>query len=245
MARIQPLDGEGRPAAEGRIVFVSISMSNATMEFSAFKRIADQSPLKSDKVTVVDCAQGGQTMAAWSAPDARPWGEAMNRLERVGVTPRQVQVAWIKLANAGPSGSMKDHLGRLEADTIEVLHHAKEKFPNLRIAYLGSRIWAGNASTGLNPEPYAYEGAFACRHLIQKQMAGEESLAIGKSPLLLWGPYLWAEGTKGRKTDQLVWTSEDFGRDGTHPSESGREKVAKLLLEFFSTDPLAKGWFAK
>ena len=245
LAQIKPLNAEGKPAADGRIVFVSISMSNATMEFSTFNRIADQAPQKSDKVTIVDCAQGGQTMAAWSTPDARPWTEAMNRLQRAGVTPQQVQAAWIKPANAGPSGSMKDHLERLEADTVAVLQLAKQKFPNLRIAYLSSRIWAGNASTGLNPEPYAYEGAFACRHLIQKQMSGDAALAAEKSPVLLWGPYLWAEGTKGRKIDKLVWTPEDFGRDGTHPSPSGQEKVARLLLDFLSTDPLAKGWFAK
>lgn len=245
LAQIKPLDAEGKASADGRIVFVSISMSNATMEFSTFKRNADAAPQKSDKVTIVDCAQGGQTMAAWASSDAPPWQEAMNRLQKASVTPQQVQVAWIKLANAGPSGSMAEHLGKLETDTIGVLQSAKQKFPNLRIAYLGSRIWAGNATTPLNPEPYAFEGAFAVRRLIQKQMGGDAALASDKSPLLLWGPYLWAEGEKGRKTDGLVWTREDFGRDGTHPSESGNQKVSKLLLDFFSNDPLAKGWFAK
>ena len=184
-------------------------------------------------------------MAAWAPPDARPWQEAMKRIESAGVTPQQVQVAWIKLANAGPSGSKTEHLAKLETDTIAVLHNAKQKFPNLRIAYLASRIWAGNASTGLNPEPYAYEGAFAVRHLIQRQMSGDEALASGKSPLLLWGPYLWAEGEKGRKLDDLKYVKDDFSGDGTHPSNIGREKVSKLLLDFFSTDPLAKSWFAK
>ena len=157
----------------------------------------------------------------------------------------QVQVAWIKLANKGPSGTMPDHLTKLENDTIRVLQNARAKFPNLRIAYLGTRIWAGNAKGGLNPEPYAYETAFAVRHLIQRQMKGEDALAAGKSPLLLWGPYLWAEGTKGRQSDDLKWEAGDFTGDGVHPSESGREKVAQRLLEFFSTDPLARGWFAK
>jgi lysophospholipase L1-like esterase len=84
------------------------------------------------------------------------------------------------------------------------------------------------------------------RHLIQQQMNGDESeLAATKSPLLLWGPYLWAEGEKGRKLDDLKYVKDDFADDGTHPSRSGREKVAKQLLEFFATSPLAKGWFAK
>jgi hypothetical protein len=245
LAQIKPLDAAGKPSDSGKIVLVSISMSNATQEFSFFKQIADKDERKSGKLTIVDCAQGGQAMAEWVPADGGPWREAMNRIERAGVSPEQVQVAWIKLANVGPSGSMKEHLDKLEADTTTVLHNAKKRFPNLRIAYLGSRIWAGNATGGLNPEPYAYEGAFSVRHLIQKQMNGDESLASGKSPLLLWGPYLWAEGEKGRKLDDLKYLKEDFAGDGVHPSGSGREKVAKQLLEFFATNPLAKGWFAK
>ena len=245
LAEIQPLDTEGKPSEGGKIALVSISMSNATQEFSFFKGIADKDSRKSDKLTIVDCAQGGQTMAAWAQPEGRPWPEAMNRLKAAEVSPQQIQVAWVKLANAGPSGSKTEHLATLEADTIKVLHLLKERFPNLRVAYLASRIYGGYASTGLNPEPYAYEGAFAVRHLIQQQMNGDESLALSKSPLLLWGPYLWADGEKGRKFDDLKYTKEDFGGDGTHPSNSGREKVAKQLLEFFATSLLAKGWFAK
>ena len=46
------------------------------------------------------------------------------------------------------------------------------------------------------------------------------------------GPYLWADGLKGRKDGQVVWKREDFGPDGTHPSMLGREKVARLLMNF-------------
>lgn len=243
LKQIRPLDAEGRPSDSGRVVLVSISMSNATQEFSTFKGIADHDPRKSQRLMIVDCAQGGQTMAAWAQPEGRPWPEAMNRLQNAGVSPQQVQVAWVKLANAGPSGSKADHLSILEADTVRVLHLLKQRFPNLRIAYLGSRIYAGHASTGLNPEPYAYEGAFAVRHLIQRQLAGDAELTADPSPLLLWGPYLWAEGEKGRRFDDLKWLKEDFAADGTHPSGSGREKVARQLLEFFANSPYAKSWF--
>ena len=125
-----------------------------------------------------------------------------------------------------------------------MLQHAKSRFPNLRIAYLSSRIYGGYATTPLNPEPYAYESAFAARWLIQKQIAGDRELQFddrggaAKAPLLLWGPYLWADGVKGRKSDKLVYRRDDLAQDGTHPSQAGREKVAQLMLEFFKTHEL-------
>lgn len=65
LAQIKPIDG--------KIAFVSISMSNATMEFSYFKRLADADARKSAEVTIVDCAQGGQAMAEWVDPAGSPW----------------------------------------------------------------------------------------------------------------------------------------------------------------------------
>jgi hypothetical protein len=249
-ARIQPLDAEGKPAADGRVVLVSISMSNATQEFSTFKRIADADPAKSGRLTIVDCAQGGQAMAEWVDPEAGPWREAKRRIAAANVTPQQVQVAWIKLANKGPRGDLNEHGKKLQQDTVAVIRNAKSTFPQLQIAYLGSRIYAGYAAGPLNPEPYAYESAFVVRWLIQDQIKGESSLNAdsGKgpvvAPVLLWGPYFWGDGVVTRQADKLVWTREDLGPDGTHPSNSGREKVARMLLDFFKTDESAAPWFA-
>lgn len=241
---IQPRDASGQPAAEGVIGFVALSMSNATQEFSFFKRMADASPLKHPRVTIVDCAQGGQAMAEWASADAPTWKVARERLSAAAVTPAQVQVAWVKLANKGPAGSLEEHGRKLERDTLALLHHARALFPNLRIVYFGSRTYGGYATSGLNPEPYAFESAFAARWLIERQMRGDPELALTRAPLLLWGPYLWADGTRGRKIDGLIWERSDFVADGVHPSAAGRQKVADLLMNFLTTDPLAKPWFA-
>jgi hypothetical protein len=249
LARIEPLDDTGKPAKDGKIGFISLSMSNATQEFSTFKRLADADKEKSPRVAIVDCAQGGQAMAEWAPPDAAPWREALRRLEAARVSPEQVQVAWVKLANKGPQGSLKEHGEKLKRDTVALLQNAKKRFPNLRVVYLGSRIYGGYTAGPLNPEPYAYETAFATRWLIQDQWKGDAALNWDtsrgevKSPLLAWGPYFWGDGTTPRKEDKLVWTREDFARDGTHPSDSGREKVAKMLLQFCKQEELAKSWF--
>ena len=252
LSMIQPLSATGEPADDGRIVLVSISMSNATQEFSRFKQIADKDPHKSPRLTIVDCAQGGQAMAEWVKPDAPPWLETARRLQRANVTPQQVQVAWIKLANKGPRGDLQQHGRKLQQDTLAVIQNAKKRFPNLRIAYLSSRIYGGYSGGPLNPEPFAYESAFSVRWLIQDQIQGNLELNYNsagaptkpvKAPLLLWGPYLWADGVTPRSSDALTWQRENLGRDGTHPSQSGRDKVARMLLTFFKDHPLAKSWF--
>lgn len=250
-AAIMPLNADGEPAQDGRVGLISISMSNATQEFSKFKELADRDERKSRHVVIVDCAQGGQAMAQWADPNARAWLEAERRLSEAAVAARQVQVAWIKLANVRPTGGLMDHGRRLYDDTAAVLRNAKKRFPRLAVAYLGSRIYGGYSDRPLNPEPYAYEGALVVRWLIQDQMKAAAPLrheAAGASaqvPLLLWGPYLWADGMTPRKANGLVWRREDFAADGVHPSESGRLKVAHMLLAHFTTDALAKTWFTK
>ena len=147
--------------------------------------------------------------------------------------------------------SFPKHAEALKGHMVGLLNKLTDHFPNLRIAYLSSRIYGGYAKTPLNPEPYAYESAFTVRWLIQDQIKGEAALnfdsekGVVKSPLLLWGPYLWADGEKGRMAGDLVWKPEDLGPDGTHPSDSGRRKVAELLLRFVKTDPTARIWFTK
>jgi hypothetical protein len=252
-AKIRPLDAQGNPAPDGKIVLLSIGMSNTTQEFSKLKELADRDAAKSIRVVIVDGAQGGQDAARWSTPDAPAWRAAEERLRAAGVTTQQVQAVWMKHARIGPAryGEFPEHVKELKGHVLASLNIARERYPNLRLAFLSSRIYAGHAVTPLNPEPYAYESAFAVRGLIQDQMKGDGKLnwdaAKGpvKAPLLLWGPYLWGDGVTPRKSDGLVWQREDLGGDGTHPSPSGREKVARLLLGFLKSDPCAKGWFLR
>jgi len=260
LARIQPLDAEGKPSKTGKIVLISLGMSNTTQEFSFFKKLADADPNKSPYVVIVDCAQGGQAAHEWAFPDERrnkerpsPWTVMDRRIEQAGFSPAQVQAVWLKQAQMGPArlGEFPKHAQSLQNDTAEILRMLKTRFTNLRIAYLSSRIYGGYATGSLNPEPYAYESAFSVRWLIEDQINGNPDLnydsAKGpvKSPLLLWGPYLWADGVNSRKRDEVVWKREDLAGDGTHPSMSGRRKVAEMLLRFFKTDPNATAWFLK
>ena len=248
--QIAPLDAEGRSSPNGKIVLLSIGMSNTTQEFQAFQALAAADPSLNPRLTLVDGAQGGQTAHITADPKAKFWEVVAERLRNAGVTGRQVQVAWVKQANARPTEPFPIEAKRLQADLIRTLQNLHDKFPNLKIAYLSSRIYGGYALTPLNPEPHAYESGFAVKWVIAGQISGSPELnydpAKGpvRSPWVAWGPYLWADGIQGRKIDKLVWTRNDLAeRDGTHPSESGRRKVAQLLMDFLKTDPTSKPWF--
>ncbi len=253
LAQIKPLDKDGKPAADGKIVLLSVGMSNTTMEFQVFRQMANKDPDKNPSLVIVDGAQGGQAAKQWMNDTDKVWGVVEQRLAQAGVTAKQIQVVWLKQAQQQPAqfGDFPKHARQLKADIIKDIQQVKAHYPNVRVIYLSSRIYAGYARLPLNPEPYAYEGAFAVRWIIQDQIKGDKELncdpAKGqvKAPVLLWGPYLWTDGTAGRKADKLVWTADDVGGDGTHPSPSGQQKVAQMLLEFFKTNDLAKSWFVR
>jgi hypothetical protein len=247
LTKITPLDAQGKPSRNGKIVFISLGMSNAAGEFRLFKDIADSDPHKSPAVSIVNCAIGGAGVSSWAVPRSGTWHKVAQRLKEAGVSAEQVQVAWIKHADPGPSPDtvplqyarhVKDRLAASLAIT-------RSTFPNLRVAYLSSRIYGGYNIAGIrrvNPEPFAYETAYSVRWVIQDQIASRKKGKVD-GPVLLWGPYLWADGVTPRKSDKLVWERKDLSADGVHPSKSGGRKVANLLLKFFKNDTGAKTWF--
>ena len=258
LAEIEPLGESGRPAKNGKIVLLSIGMSNTTQEFAAFQRLANADSRKRREVVLVNGSQGGRDARSWAndatGDDERgTWAEVARRLELAEVTPAQVQVVWIKHALAGPAryGEFPRHAEALADDLQTIVREARKRFPNLRAAFLSSRIYGGyaDADARLNPEPYAYESAFAVRQVIERQISGDRELNFDAmrgavhAPLLLWGPYLWADGQNPRKADQLTWQRNEFAKDGTHPNQLGCQKVAEQLLKFFTTDKFGKSVF--
>lgn len=247
-AHIAPLDASGNPDADGALVLLSVGMSNATQEFQEFIAAAAGDATLNPRLRIVDGAQGGQTASVIRDPAARFWTVIDQRLRTAGLTAAQVQAVWLKEANARPSGDAGTHALELATDLAAIARLVKDRLPNTALLYNSSRTYAGYASTALNPEPYAYASGFAVKWLVQSQIDHEPSLnadpARGpvEAPVLLWGPYLWADGTTPR-SDGLTWTCAEFGDDGTHPSAAGRRKVGEMLLRFLKDDPAAAPWF--
>jgi lysophospholipase L1-like esterase len=247
---IKPLAASGEAdEASGKIVWMSIGMSNTTQETQAFLSEMQTYPNKNPKLVLVDGAEGGQDINAITSPSAPYWNTVSNRLSNAGLTAAQVQVVWYKQAEAQPTDTaFATYPDALKQKYKTVMQSLKTKFPNLKLVYLTSRAYAGYATSKLNPEPFAWYTGWTVKRLIEDQLNGDAALNYaGSNPSsawLSWGPYLWANGTTPR-SDGLTWVASDFQSDGTHPSTTGRQKVAQQLLKFFTTDETTKPWFLK
>lgn len=265
---IRPLNAVGQADANGKIVFLSVGMSNVTQEFCGAGPTACQSfsfvgqaladpAVERTRLVIVDGAQGGKVIPDWDqVTDATYTTVRDTRLAPLGVTEAQVQAVWLKQATPGPTTSLP--AANADAYTITaglgtLVRTLKVRYPNLQIVFLSSRIYAGYAQSGtLNPEPFAYETGFAVKWLIEAQIrqgasGAPDALAGDLRPgvaaaWLTWGPYLWANGTTPR-SDGLTWLASDFAADNTHPNTGARQKVGAMLLSFMKTSPHASCWF--
>ena len=252
---IQPRDAEGKAHAEGKIVLLSVGMSNTAQASNGFQKVLLATAGVNPNLVFVNGADGGMTAARIQNPDnadgAKYWSTVDKRLEKAKVTRAQVQIIWIKEADAGPKEGFPGYAQKLEAELAKIVQLLPKRFPNAKLVYLSSRTYGGYATTPLNPEPYAYESAFSVKWLIERQIKGEAELNFDakkgdvKAPWLSWGPYLWANGTK-KRADGFSYEIGDFtANDGTHLTSAGQEKVGRLMLQFFQNDTTTRSWFVK
>ena len=257
---IKPRDAAGNiDLVNGKIVLVSIGMSNTTQEFAtrgpgAFRPRANADPSKNPQLAIVDCAQGGHAIREWIDPANEVWSDCAQRLANMGLSPQQVQVAWVKLAERRsdvPDPSFPGHAVFTRDRLAQVLRITRTNFPNFGLAFLSSRTRSyENNQDSLSPEPFCYEEAFAVKWAIEQQIEGVGNLNFDSdigpvvAPFLVWGPYLWTDGEVAR-SDGFTWSCSDLVADFTHPSEQGVWKVADQLIAQFKTDPLAAPWFLR
>ncbi|MEX2282034.1 MAG: hypothetical protein WEE89_06085 [Gemmatimonadota bacterium] len=254
-ALIVPRDASGNPSPSGRIVMLSIGMSNGTQEFcnsggytvcqawSFMGRAQADASVNHASLRILNGARGGQVAEVWATPQSIEYDRIRNEgLAPLGLTERQVQVVWTKLANRQPSVALPDPNAdayQLKALIADVAAALRQRYPNLQMIFFSSRIYAGFATTTLNPEPYAYETGFAHKWAIEDQIrSGDYSGAW-----LAWGPYLWAADQSRPRSDGLFYAPADFQSDGTHPSTAGETKVANQMLGFFKTSEFTACWF--
>jgi hypothetical protein len=191
-ARVQPLDSQGRPSPNGKIVVAGIGFSNWTDELcdqengqcfnESFLTTSAQDPQVNHKtLVVVDCAKPGQGADRWLDDSFRNYSYCQSQLQKAGVTEAQVQVIIYKNGNLNPTqsltrGAVCSPTSRADACQYEFFvgqtaRFIKGRYPNVQQMFLHSRIYAGYAKPHtLNPEPFAYEYGFATKWLIEAQI---------------------------------------------------------------------------
>ena len=266
---IRPLDVNGDEDPFGKYVLISIGMANTSQEWcsassappcaawSFMGRAANDPTVNHTALVIVNGAADSQEAAMWTSPTSPTYDRIRTaRLNPLGLSENQVQIAWVKIATARPVASLPSDTAdaHLFMTTMgQVLRTLKIRYPNLQLAFLSSRAYGGYATIELSPEPFAYEEGLSVKWTIESQInegrgiafdprAGTLDYAKRAAPLALWGPYLWADGVTAR-SDGVSWLRTDFEDDGTQPSQAGESKVANILLEFFKNSPHTRCWF--
>jgi hypothetical protein len=272
--QIRPLDKDGKPAADGKIVLCTIGFSNTSQCSQGFIEAARGDSAIHPQVVIVNGAQGGRSAFMIKNADDGSLGTAYwkawvpEHLQTAGVTAAQVQAVWLKETEAAVGPAMLQSLGVKEydvptrqpfpqsaqsllADLRMIARIMPKQFPNVKLCYVSSRSYGGWALREGNREPFSYETGFAVKWLIEEQLRGDAALNFDaqkgevQAPWLSWGPYWWANGDRPRK-DGFVFAYDDFREnDRMHHSADGMRKMGGQLLQFFKTDATTKGWFLK
>jgi hypothetical protein len=246
---IQPLNAAGSPSPTGIYAFLSIGVSITRTIFDQFEPAEVGDPVVNSHLVLVNAAIDGVDSPDWVSVTAGPWLTVLNYyLPYQNVSPNQVVAAWVMMPHSDPTGFYPGDMADQESDLTAVLQNLHTLFPNLAIAYVNTTHYGGYSLNPAYPEPYSYEFGLAVQNVIADQINGEASLNYNPAngpvmaPLLLWGPYTWANGLTPR-SDGLTWSCQDMSTDGLHPSAAGRNKEAGLMETFFKTDPTSTPWF--
>jgi hypothetical protein len=197
-SRIRPLDVQGNASASGRIVLLSVGMSNTSQEFCNpppddpllcrgdepfMPRARRDAEVDHHSLVIVNGARGSHPVDAWDQPADSVYGWVRDDvLAPQGLSESQVQVIWLKQANRG--STTRPSLPSEDADAYVLMEALgstvrtlRIRYPNLQQVFLSSRTYGGYAANPRtnSPEPYAYETAFAVKWLIEAQIRQLES----------------------------------------------------------------------
>jgi hypothetical protein len=96
---------------------------------------------------IVNGAHGGRSAAYWDSPTDPDYDRVVtNWLTPNGLSEKQVQAAWVKVANPGPTTwlpNANSDAYRLVDQMGDIARALKVRYPNLQQVFFSSRIYAG------------------------------------------------------------------------------------------------------
>jgi hypothetical protein len=238
-ATIRPLDVDGKPSPEGKIIALTVGHSNCNMYFGALqKRLKQNAAQLHPRFELLNAAVGGQQLPEIVQLQGKVWDRQKQLLGAPGLSAQQVQVVffhttyhtWKNATNAAPR-PFPQTMQKMEADMAKVLKHLVGLYPNLKIAYVtadGFRHFTGW-------EPHVWQEAFAIKWLVESQIRGDAGTAFEGAdralPWLQWGPYIWDNR----------WGKEYF-TDGVHPAPKALDIFVEKYWSHFVGDSVSRAW---
>ncbi|MBK9454060.1 MAG: T9SS type A sorting domain-containing protein [Bacteroidetes bacterium] len=252
--QIQPLNTEGVPSADGKIVMIGIGASNPMTEFQKFIELSNTYEPVNDNLTFLNACLGGQGIQKMYDITDNYWSSVVGKLETEGLSPEQVQVVWVEQDNTNSYDTVFPGAANALMDDFRLLLVViKTLFPNVQITYVTARAYAGYADP-IDPElstgllyPRDYYNGWALKFLVEKiidHAPGYESAGpSAQVPLVTWGTYHWTDGSTPRLDGLYLDCELDVSGDGLHLAGPGEEKMGQQLFNYFKTDTTAKYWY--
>lgn len=257
--KLQPLDSNGVvDKVNGKIVLAGFGASTVGGPFNHMIQLMKDYNDLNPCMQSVNAANGSDGVETMTIDNTDYWEYIrIFKLAEKNLTPEQVQVGWFMHSsridsNGSDINSYVDSLNKRFTVAIQSMMYY---YPNLKVVFVSGFPYGGYADPTkalyhVIKEPSSYHHNFAMKQLITRQINGDPALKYkgpGKvAPYLIWGPPLWADGKNPRDYDSLTWNCEtEFAIDGGgyHLTDLGKDKMANILLDFFRTDTLSKGWF--
>ncbi|MBC8046766.1 MAG: SGNH/GDSL hydrolase family protein [Fimbriimonadaceae bacterium] len=247
---VEPLDASGKISEAGKIGLVTIGASTVAMFSEGIEKAIYNTPGLRDKIVFVNGGIGGQDLNKIYDQNAKYWQVVSSRVIEAGLTDEQVQVVWFQEDDLkNQTSAFPDRAEMLADEFTYAIQKMKERYPNLKFVYLTGRHttdYMPADAKAKHQEPRAYLNGWASKVIIERQINGDAELNYKgtdvKAPMIIWGPYFWTQGNKPRK-DGYYFSPDLAAADGVHPTDAGKQKVARDILDFWAKDPVSQLWF--
>lgn len=145
-SQLQPLNGDGEPAADGLVGCMSLGYSTAAMT-TQYVRFIHQIKQEWPELLIANAAQAGKDLNAMTAADHAYWQQSISMILEQGLTPEQVQIIWLSTSDATVYDLPFPEQPRVQLDKYQTcLKLIREYFPNVRIVFVSDRAYGGYIS---------------------------------------------------------------------------------------------------
>jgi hypothetical protein len=248
-SHITPLDSNGKPSENGKIVFISLGVSTGGHNMYALMAKTIGNPRTNPSLLLANCnnGSGNASLNSLMNPNDLYWIHVSLILRSYHISYKQVQVIYLETDDSSAINSFPERPYQVRDDFKIAMQVCKAKFKHLRLVYVLGRTTTFSKIQVQNIEPCPYYNGWGEKFFIEDQINGAPGTKYkgdsAVAPLVTWGWYQWADGTNIPRKDGFVWTKDDT-IDGLHADPAGQDTLATRFQNFLLTDRYASIWYA-